>query len=405
MNARRQAQRGIARCYTDAEDLTSKPTVWLVNNNAETFNLRSSGAIATHALEVSRALQARGWPSVVVTRLGSSDPPLGPCIEVPSLRLYPSVSRAARKAWGLRDVGQFGYGVRAMGVLGSRATKGDIVLFNNDPELAAAAAVLLPHLRVFHLFHNHLRLPAMWSSFVRHSRAKQLAVSDHVARYLDNQFGLKGVGVVLNGVDLDLFRPAPGLSSASPVMINFTGRTGIEKGLDLLLRACALLPPDVPAWRLQIVGSNRWGDRNRDPYQDELDRLIQTLRARGIAVQMWGHVGRPEVPAVIRRADIQVVPSRWDEPCALVIPEALASGLAVIASDTGGTPELLDGVGRLFGRDDVLGLRDRLAALLRDDRQLAALKAQARQRARALSWDRTAARLESYFVNSSAVGG
>ena len=90
------------------------------------------------------------------------------------------------------------------------------------------------------------------------------------------------------------------------------------------------------------------------------------------------------------------------------IAESMASGVAVLASDTGGVPELIDeGVtGRLVPRLDVDALAGAMRDLLADRERLHRMGQAARQRAeRLLTWDRSAERLERVYldlVNASA---
>jgi glycosyltransferase involved in cell wall biosynthesis len=65
-------------------------------------------------------------------------------------------------------------------------------------------------------------------------------------------------------------------------------------------------------------------------------------------------VPREEMPRLMREFDALVMPSRWEEPLARIMQEAMASGLAVMATLTGGTGDLLvDGQnGLAFGVDD-----------------------------------------------------
>lgn len=106
-------------------------------------------------------------------------------------------------------------------------------------------------------------------------------------------------------------------------------------------------------------------------------------------MRQLGHVPREHVPSALRTSDVQVVPSRWDEPSALTILEGLATGLPIVASATGGSPELVGDGGLLFPRDDVVSLAQRLALLLDDPELRRDLGARARRRAESFTWLRT----------------
>jgi glycosyltransferase involved in cell wall biosynthesis len=172
-------------------------------------------------------------------------------------------------------------------------------------------------------------------------------------------------------------------------VINFVGRTGIEKAPDLVLKAAVKLAARGLTFGVQILGSNHWDRLEMDDYQRELQRLAADLESRGIAVRRPGHIARAALPGELRRADIHVVPSRWEEPFALTILEGMACGLATIASRTGGAPEVVGDAGLLFERDDVDGLAEQLARLMTDPALRGDYARRARARAEEFTWDKT----------------
>ncbi len=123
----------------------------------------------------------------------------------------------------------------------------------------------------------------------------------------------------------------------------YFGRLVPEKGVDVLIRAMEKLP-DV---KCKIVGSG-----------PDKERLKEW--ARGMDnVEFAGWKREDQLWDLVRRARAVVVPSVWNEVFGLVAIEAMAFQKAVIASDIGGLPEVVeDGVtGRLFPPGDVQALR------------------------------------------------
>ena len=151
------------------------------------------------------------------------------------------------------------------------------------------------------------------------------------------------VQVSLNGVDATEFsvRDRP---DRTPV-VGFLGRIAIEKGADILLDAAALLADRGLHFALRIVGDTNWGEHISNPYVERVERRISALRARVIVEPPQVIVGRPDLPAALGASDIHVLPSRWDEPFGLALLEGMASGMPVMASATGGSPEVLGGSG------------------------------------------------------------
>jgi glycosyltransferase involved in cell wall biosynthesis len=196
------------------------------------------------------------------------------------------------------------------------------------------------------------------------------AVSEHVREKFRARFGLarRRTRVISNGVDVRRFRPPPGLraASAAPVLASVAHLVPY-KNLDVLLRAFARLSCDA---RLQIVGDG--------PAAPDLERLARELGVAG-RVELLGL--RDDVPELLRRADAYVHPTRY-EGFGNAIAEAMASGLAVVATRAGGIPELVEpGVsGILVPPGDEAALAAALERVVRDPELRARLGARARQR-------------------------
>ncbi len=136
--------------------------------------------------------------------------------------------------------------------------------------------------------------------------------------------------------------------------ILFFGRLVPEKGADVLLRAYAELNDSTHP--LRIAGEG--------PEEASLKRMAEELNLRG--VEFMGYQTGDVLKELIRNASVVVVPSQWHENLPYSVLESMAFGKAVIGSDTGGTPELIeDGVtGRLFPQKDRTALVDALRQVL-----------------------------------------
>jgi glycosyltransferase involved in cell wall biosynthesis len=187
--------------------------------------------------------------------------------------------------------------------------------------------------------------------------------------------------VIANGVDLDEFKPAPAARAAlglpAGVLLLFVGDLKTpRKNLDTLLEAFAL----TPACRLLVVG-----DAAGSPYPELAARLGVANR-----VQFLGF--RRDVAELMRAADVFVFPSRY-EACSLVLLEAAASGLPVVAARTTGGTELLEGDGAVLleDADDRLELAAVLRRLVAAPAVRAQMGAAARRTAERHSWAAMAA--------------
>lgn len=126
-------------------------------------------------------------------------------------------------------------------------------------------------------------------------------------------------------------------------LVGIVGRIGLGKGHEYFVEAAiSLLADRVPA-RFAIVG---------DPLFDEdrwrADRLRARIEEAGVKDRIVLAGFRSDVPAVMRGLDVLVLASDA-EPCGRVLLEAMASGTAIVGTDSGGTPELVrDGVDGLL---------------------------------------------------------
>jgi glycosyltransferase involved in cell wall biosynthesis len=258
----------------------------------------------------------------------------------------------------------------------------------NDPEMAVYLRRHFPNAMILHWFQNQLEASPRFRRLYPQAAAVTAGVSEFTSRWVAEYYGFDAVPTIYNGVDSAQFSPAPAPPDGLPA-ISFVGRTGREKAPDLLLRAALTLSEATTSFRILMIGSNHWDRLEMDEYQRELAALARALEGRGVAVERPGHVGRADLPEALRRAQIHVVPSRWDEPFGLTTVEGMASGLAPVASRTGGTPEIVGDAGLLFERDSADALAAHLERLVCDPSLRADYGRRARQRAGEFSWERT----------------
>jgi len=370
-------------------------TVIWVNYPVETFTPTGSGALATIIWECCREAAREGATPTVITRASSAPTfpwPQTVCVDYPNV---PS-NRWIRKAYGLHrnltgwsQLRHKAYAIRVAAAIRKLDRPEAPLILLNDPAMTVYFRSVFPDRHIVHWFENQQSAP---SAHVRSAYASSanvtLGVSDFTSRWISDHYCVPVVKTLYNGVDLEQFAPGAARPEGSPV-INFVGRTGMEKAPDLLLKAALALTKQTHEFRLQLIGSNHWDHFELDDYQRELNDLVRELTDRGIEVRRPGHVGRADLPGQFRQAHIHVVPSRWDEPFGLTTVEGMASGLATVASNTGGTPEVVGDAGILFERDNVEGLRHCLHLLVTSVERREDYALRARLRAEQFSWRRT----------------
>lgn len=202
------------------------------------------------------------------------------------------------------------------------------------------------------------------------------------------------IHTIPNGVDTLRFSPAAANQTHDGnaiVRLLFVGRLTHQKGLDVLFRALASLPPHT-AWSLSVIGDG--DDRTK------LENLARELELDG-SIRFEGWSDRNELPRRYQAADAFVLASR-DEGMSNAVLEAMASGLPVVTTRIAGSEELIrDGhSGILVPPDDVAALGQALGKLIADPAWRAELGREARSRMeQEYKWDRVAERYSALITD------
>lgn len=186
--------------------------------------------------------------------------------------------------------------------------------------------------------------------------------------------------VIGNGVDGSLFRPrsAQPREAARPVDILTVGRLIERKGHRYLLEAGAeLRRRGYDAFRLTFTGT---GDS-----EDELKALSRGLGLEK-HVRFAGYLAREEVIACYEGADLFALPS-FNEGMSIALLEAIAAGLPVVVTDTGGTAEVVRGNGLVVPWADAVALADALARLIDSPRLREEMGSRSEEIAKEFSWE------------------
>jgi glycosyltransferase involved in cell wall biosynthesis len=171
---------------------------------------------------------------------------------------------------------------------------------------------------------------------------------------------------VPNFIDISAAEPEA-QSGARGAHVLFAGRLTASKGVDVLVRACAIarLP-------LRVVGDG--------PARAELEQLAREV---GADATFTGDVDRGEVATEMARAAALAVPSLWPDVAPLVVAEGWAAGVPVVGSDLGGLGELIaDGRGLPCPAGDEAALAAALRSVVGDPAKAADLVARGRAFAR-----------------------
>jgi phosphatidyl-myo-inositol dimannoside synthase len=197
------------------------------------------------------------------------------------------------------------------------------------------------------------------------------------------------VRFIPNGVDLAIFKPGPGIPDNGPLHVICVARLIERKGQDHLIEAVKRLRDEGFDVILSLVGT---GDSHRE-YQDQARRLGIQDRIR-----FTGYVPREEINKHYSAAHVFALPS-YNEGMSLAALEAMAAGLPLVVTRTGGTAELVEeGVnGYSFNWADVDALTNYLRIFAKDRTLARRMGAASHARAISFSWEAIADRFLEMF--------
>jgi phosphatidylinositol alpha-mannosyltransferase len=162
-----------------------------------------------------------------------------------------------------------------------------------------------------------------------------IAVSEPARAFVTRYFPDFPMHVIPNGIDPDTFRPGlPPIRHLRDDRVNilFVGRLEKRKGLGDLLRAYRFIQSRGPSTRLIIVGDG--------PLRGSIESYIARHRLPNVI--MAGYVPETVKPRYYNSADIFCAPATGAESFGIVLLEALASGLPVVATEIPGYMSVLE---------------------------------------------------------------
>jgi phosphatidyl-myo-inositol alpha-mannosyltransferase len=225
--------------------------------------------------------------------------------------------------------------------------------------------------------------------------ARALVVESEREASLVREFApRRKIRVIPPGIDLSAWQ-RPEADHLPPALVPpeyflFVGRVAPNKGLETLVDAIARLPPG--ARRPLVLMGRDWGRR-------AAIEAVAAAHGSPDLVRFLGHV--PEETtyrAVFRGATAFVLPSEW-EAYGLVLLDAMAAGVPIVATSVGAVPEVLEGgrAGRLVPYGQVEALADALRATVEDGPTTRGIVQAASERVRSLDWSVSAHRYQSLY--------
>ena len=352
------------------------------------------GGVQVHIGELAEHLQAGGNDVLVLTPARRE--PIQPWVVAVgrplNIRYNDSNAPIDPRPWSRRAVRY------------AMATFGPDVVHVHQPMapstgLWATLEARAPVVGTFHSGATRARLYDLASPVLRRVArrlAVRIAVSERAAAFERARIGGE-FRVIPNGVDIGRFATAHEAPAdlGSGRRLLFVGRLDERKGFPIAVEAFGALAQTHPDLHLVVVGDG--------PQRAAVDTLPTALRAR---VTMLGSVPNAEVPPIYAACDLYVGPATGGESFGLVLVEAMAAGVPVVASDIPGYDEVItdDVDGLLVPPRDATALAAAAGRVLDNPARRARLAEAGRARAEAFDWASVITQLTDAYLEAMAIG-
>ena len=232
------------------------------------------------------------------------------------------------------------------------------IILENCPGYAYKLSQRGFHNLILHLHNDLLHSKSRYHDVIFNSLSKILTVSDYIKDRVSTIQPNNKIQTIYNGIDLGKFTPKENLSvsrknlgfSKEDFVIVYSGRINKEKGISELIDTMLLIKNT--RIKLMILGSSFFDNtKNEDSFIQSLKDKVKRIKAK---IVFTGFIPYNQVPDYLQLADIAVLPSMWNEPFGLTIVEAMATGLPLITTRSGGIPEICEEVAIIVDRDDIV---------------------------------------------------
>ncbi len=226
------------------------------------------------------------------------------------------------------------------------------------------------------------------SHYIWNQAKKIVAVSNYSKNLAQKSYAVP-IEVIPNGIDTQLFRPEKP-EAHDPVEIVFAGRLVPQKNVSQIIRVCSEI--QERPWRCTLIGDGQ--------EREQLEKKIWDADLEN-KISITGWLSPEQVTERFCRSDILFLPSR-NEGLPIVGIQAMASGLALLLSTAGGSPELIENEGEngfICDPEDTAGFVNRLRQMIGSPAMLTRMKQNSLERAKQYDIRRIGALYEEAFFS------
>lgn len=234
----------------------------------------------------------------------------------------------------------------------------DIILIENRPGYVLKLKDIIPAKLVIHQENDYLNAKTKCAYEIYNYTTLIINTSDYITQQVKTiDINDKKSITVLNGICTSNFYKAISYNRIDygfhhdDFVIVYSGRLTEEKGILQLIQAIKQAKI-IPNLKLLIVGASAYGkDKAPTSFIKQLEEESNSIKDK---VVFTGYINYDQVPSYLKMADIAVVPSMWEEPFGLTVVEAMAAGLPLITTRSGGIPEICNGVAIIVERNNII---------------------------------------------------
>lgn len=242
----------------------------------------------------------------------------------------------------------YGYFVRKY-VKKNRAQFEEIIL-ENTPQFAQRIFKSYNKKLIIHIYNDYLNIDTPNIQAILNCVKKVITVSDYISKRVAATELINNNNIVTlhNGVELEKFGTKKSVLEGyklreqynipkDAIVFIFVARLVPEKGIKELIEAFVRIK--MPQAHLVVVGNKLYNGTITDPFLISLKNIAEKMKNN---IHFTGYVKYDDLPSYYSMADVGVLPSLYEEPFALAAIEYMASNLAVILTDAGGFPEMVN---------------------------------------------------------------
>lgn len=232
--------------------------------------------------------------------------------------------------------------------------KYDIILFENDMLISDLILKFCKHKDTKYIYHMHndydgsSKTPMLVKRIVKNLDA-YIVISNYLRKQVTNVVKTDKVKVLYNSINIEKFKHVDEDRNSirkklrideNELVYMYSGRITAEKGVLELIKAFNKLQEmnvKTPT-KLLIIGES-WFNSN---IETEYTKNLKNISRSNKNIIFTGFLNSKEIPKYLSASDIAVIPSLWEEPFGLVVLEAMAADLLIIATRSGAIPELIN---------------------------------------------------------------